>query len=141
MGQDFKNILKKQGPKGLYKGSLATFLREVPGSGVLFMVKDRMERKLNVEQETVYSMFLAKKILSGGIAGLCAWCSSIPIDTVKSVIQTSSEQRRIGEVTTELYRTGGLTPFFRGMVPQAFRIFPASSSLLLTYEVLKNYMN
>jgi len=141
MKQDFTNILKTQGPRGLYKGALATSMREVPGSGILFMVKDRMERKLRVDQEANYSLFLAKKILAGGVAGLCAWCSSIPIDTVKSVIQTSAEQRRIGEVTLELYKAGGVTPFFRGLVPQAFRIFPASSSLLLVYEVLKNYMN
>lgn len=141
MKKDFKQILKTEGPKGIYRGALATLFREVPGSGILFMVKDKIERKLKVEQETVYSMFLAKKVLAGGCAGLSAWCTSIPIDTVKSIIQTSSEHRRIGEVTTELYRTGGLTPFFRGMVPQAFRIFPASSSLLLTYEVMKNFLN
>eukprot|EP00345_Euplotes_harpa_P006954 CAMPEP_0168331500 /NCGR_PEP_ID=MMETSP0213-20121227/8372_1 /TAXON_ID=151035 /ORGANISM="Euplotes harpa, Strain FSP1.4" /LENGTH=141 /DNA_ID=CAMNT_0008335291 /DNA_START=632 /DNA_END=1057 /DNA_ORIENTATION=- len=141
MRKDFSNILEKEGPKGLYKGALATFLREVPGSGVLFMVKDRVEKRLNTEEEANYSLFLSKKILAGGIAGLCAWCSSIPIDTVKSVIQTSSERRRIGEVTLALYKAGGASTFFRGMVPQAFRIFPASSSLLLTYEVLRNYMN
>jgi len=141
MRQDVSNILKTEGPRGIYKGALATFFREVPGSGILFMVKDRMERKLNIENEAVYSMFLAKKILAGGVAGLCAWCSSLPIDTVKSVIQTSEEHRRIGEVTMALYKQGGVTPFFRGLVPQAFRIFPASSSLLLVYEVLKNYMN
>lgn len=73
MRQDFSNVLKTQGPRGLYKGALATFLREVPGSGILFMVKDRMERKLRVDQEANYSLFLAKKILAGGVAGLCAW--------------------------------------------------------------------
>jgi len=70
MLKDLRNVLKKQGPKGLYRGALATFFREVPGSGVLFMTKDRIERRLNVEQESVYSMFLAKKVLAGGIAGL-----------------------------------------------------------------------
>jgi len=133
--------LKTEGPKGIYRGALATLIREVPGSGILFMVKHKIEEKLKVDQEAVYTAFLAKKILAGGIAGLCAWCSSIPIDTVKSVIQTSAEHRRIREVSVELYRNGGLTPFFRGMVPQAFRIFPASSSLLLTYEVMKNFLN
>lgn len=73
MKADFKYILKHQGPKGLYKGALATVIREVPGSGVLFMVKDRMECKLDVANEENYSMFLSKKILAGGIAGLCAW--------------------------------------------------------------------
>lgn len=141
MSQDFKNVLKTEGPRGLYKGALATVFREVPGSGILFMVKSHLETKMKVEQEAVYSMFLAKKILAGGLAGLCAWCSSLPIDAVKSVIQTSAEQRYIGEVAVQMYKTGGVTPFFRGMVPQAFRIFPASASLLLVYEVLKNYMN
>lgn len=141
MKQDVKDVFKKEGPRGFYRGALATAMREVPGSGMLFMFKDKFERKLNVENEQVYSMFLAKKILAGGFAGLCAWCASLPIDTVKSVIQTSAEQKRVSQVTMELYRAGGYAPFFRGMVPQAFRIFPASSSLLLTYEVMKNLLN
>jgi hypothetical protein len=72
---------------------------------------------------------------------MAAWCTCMPIDCIKSVIQTSIEHKTMREVSVELYRANGLTPFFRGMVPQAFRIFPASSSLLLTYEVLKNYLN
>lgn len=140
--EDFKNVMKKQGPQGLYRGTLATFIREVPGSGVLFMTKDYFERKLNANStEQSYSLRMTKKILAGGAAGLCAWWTSLPIDRVKSVIQTSKEQRYIGEVAFELYRNGGITPFFRGIVPQAFRIFPASSSLLIVYELLKNYMN
>jgi hypothetical protein len=43
MKADFKYILKHEGPRGLYKGALATAIREVPGSGILFMVKDRIE--------------------------------------------------------------------------------------------------
>ena len=139
---DFRNVLKKQGPQGLYRGTLATAMREIPGSGILFMTKDMIERRIHANcEEQNYSLRMAKKVLAGGIAGLCAWCTSLPIDTVKSVIQTSAEQRYIGEVTSELYRNGGVTPFFRGFVPQAFRIFPASSSLLIVYELLKNYMN
>jgi solute carrier family 25 carnitine/acylcarnitine transporter 20/29 len=140
--QDFRNVIKTQGPQGLYRGSLATLYREVPGSGILFMSKDLIERKIGANNENQsYSSRMAKKVLAGGGAGLCAWCTSLPIDTVKSIIQTSAEQRYIGEVTAELYKNGGVTPFFRGIVPQAFRIFPASSSLLIVYELLKNYMN
>jgi hypothetical protein len=73
MRQDFSKVLKTEGPRGLYKGVLATCLREIPGSGVLFMVKDRMERYMKVESEANYSMFLGKKVLAGGIAGLSAW--------------------------------------------------------------------
>lgn len=141
MKEDFKSILKTQGPKGLYKGAMSTLLRESPGSGLLFMFKDRFERLLKVDEETNHSRMIAKKIMAAGFGGIFAWCGSIPLDTIKSVIQTSPEPRRIHEVTLELYRTGGLYTLYRGMVPQCFRIFPGCASLLLTYEVLKNYMN
>jgi hypothetical protein len=137
---DFKAIIKRQGISGLYRGTAATYLREVPGSGVLFMVKDKLEKKMRVQQETRYPLFIGKKILAGGWAGLSAWCASIPIDTIKSIIQTSSEKKRIHQVALEIYTQGGIKPFFRGMVPQAWRIFPLSGSLLLTYELLKNYL-
>lgn len=73
MKQDFQNVLKAEGPRGIYKGALPTLFREVPGSGILFMVKDKIERKLKVQEETNYSIFLGKKILAGGFAGLSAW--------------------------------------------------------------------
>jgi hypothetical protein len=66
MLEDMKKILNKEGPKGFYRGALASALREVPGSGILFMVKNKIDRMLKVDQEEVYSLFLAKKILAGG---------------------------------------------------------------------------
>ena len=73
MKQDFKHILKTQGPKGLYKGAFSTLLRESPGSGLLFMFKDRFERLFRVEQEQVHSRMIAKKIMAAGLAGVFAW--------------------------------------------------------------------
>ena len=73
MLSDLKRVLKEEGPKGFYRGALSTAIREVPGSGMLFMIKNKIERGLKVDQEEVYSMFLGQKILAGGIAGICAW--------------------------------------------------------------------
>jgi len=139
--KDFLKTMKTQGPRGIYKGALPTFLREVPGSGLLFMSKDKLERIFRVDQEQSHSRLILKKILAGGMAGLIAWWGSIPLDTVKSIIQTSPKHRTIPEVTTELYRAGGITTLYKGLVPQCFRIFPGNASLLLTYEVFKNYLN
>ncbi|CAI2369231.1 unnamed protein product [Moneuplotes crassus] len=141
MAKDFKHIMRTEGPKGLYKGTASTFLRESPGSGLLFMLKDKFDRVFKVDQEQNHSKLIAKKIMTGGMAGILAWCGSIPLDTIKSIIQTSPVKRRIPEVTIELYRAGGLYSMYRGLIPQCFRIFPGMSSLLLTYEVFKNFMN
>lgn len=139
--KDFSQVYGREGIRGMYRGTASTFLREVPGSGILFAVKDALETKLNVHNEQNYFLLMGKKVFSGGVAGLCAWCFTIPIDSIKSVIQTSAEKRRIGEVAVSMYKSQGLTPFFRGIVPQAFRIFPASSSLLVVYELMKNFLN
>lgn len=139
--RDFRNVLRTEGPFGLFKGALPTFCREVPGWGMLFMTKDMIERQLNANSEDQkYSIRLAKKVVAGGVAGVCAWCASLPIDTVKSVIQASNTHKSIGEVTQELYKSGGMKSFFRGFIPQVFRIFPASSSSFIVYELLKSHM-
>jgi solute carrier family 25 2-oxodicarboxylate transporter 21 len=99
------------------------------------MTKDVLERKLKVDQEERKGFKLAKKIVSAGVAGLTAWCISMPLDVVKSIIQSEPEKKQSAWSTAiALYKKKGIKKFYSGLAPQACRIFPQSASMLLVYE-------
>ena len=92
MKKAFKASYRKQGLKGIYRGGLITMSREVPGSGILLATKEILEAKFNVHEETRTGMLMTKKIVAAGCAGLCAWCISIPLDTIKTIVQGDCKQ-------------------------------------------------
>ena len=123
--------------RGLYRGGMITASREAPGSGVLLAVKDGLETKFGLHDENDQAFRITKKIFASGVAGLCAWCVSIPLDTVKTIVQSDPEKKKsVWQTTQALYKQGGMTVFYKGLIPQAVRIFPQSATLLLVYEYM-----
>lgn len=122
-------------------GSCITFMREVPGSGIFFLVRHRMDDLLGVHHEESITKNISKRVLSGGTAGLVAWCSGIPLDTAKSIIQTSERTNLTSmQVLQELYDKNGVKGLYRGVLPTAIRTFPSNATLLLVYEFMKNHV-
>lgn len=80
--------------RGLYRGGIITATREVPGSGVLLAVKESLETRFGLHDETDQAFRITKKIVASGVAGLCAWCVSIPLDTVKTIVQSDPEKKK-----------------------------------------------
>ena len=75
----------------LYKGFLATCLRDVPGWATLFYVNEKLKDKLGVtaaEQtgESWDSQNLLKRMFVGGFAGQISWLISYPYDVIKTQI-------------------------------------------------------
>ena len=103
---------------GLYCGGAITASREIPGNGILLMTKDVLERKFRVDEEERKGFKLAKKIVSAGVAGLTAWCISMPLDTVKSIIQSEPEKKKSAWSTAlAIYKKKGLKKFYSGLAP------------------------
>ena len=125
LATDIRRTYQRFGLQGCYKGGAITASREVPGVGILLAVKEALEDKFGVVNEERSYFRLAKKIAAASIGGFCAWCLSIPMDTVKTVIQSDPKQNRhVWETTKGIYKQQGLKYFYKGMVPQTFRIVP-----------------
>lgn len=111
------SIVRQQGVKGLFKGFVATMLRELPCFAVQFgayeyskrtltqFVADRQRRSAqHTDTGQVIATTPVKQIhaspsiatpawvsgVSGGLAGLACWLASYPQDVIKSRLQTQS---------------------------------------------------
>ena len=79
----------------------------------------------------------------GGIAGQIAWAISIPVDAVKSIIQTSTNTSPplISTVVRDIYSTRGIRGFYNGIEVAIVRAFPANAALFVGYEFTRKLIS
>ncbi|GAM24247.1 hypothetical protein SAMD00019534_074220 [Acytostelium subglobosum LB1] len=144
-----KNIVKREGVRGMSRGLSATLLRDIPGDMIYFTVYEYVKRHLSAavyNQEKVAatgspSAWVA--IGAGGCAGMSYWASIYPIDVIKTKIQTQPEPaiyKGVIDCARQLYRTEGIGVFFRGFYPTILRAFPTSAANFLMYETTKSFL-
>jgi len=72
-----KKVYAEAGIKGIYKGTFATLLRDIPGSYAYFAAYEYFKRTLS---DGSGSLNPGATLFSGGMAGVCNWLVSIPPD-------------------------------------------------------------
>uniref|UniRef100_A0A674CJ77 Mitochondrial ornithine transporter 1-like n=1 Tax=Salmo trutta TaxID=8032 RepID=A0A674CJ77_SALTR len=125
-----RDILKTDGPQGLFQGMTSTWLREVPGY-FLFFGGYEICRSLFTKPDAV------PLLISGGVGGAAFWLAVYPIDSVKSRIQVlSMSGKQAGFIRTLLciMRTEGVPALYCGLTPTVLRAFPSNGALFLAYE-------
>lgn len=131
-----KHLYKEGGLKSVFRGSVATFARDGPGSALYFATYEYLKRTLTPEGST---MSLGAISFAGGMAGMAMWIPVFPIDTIKSNLQSSNTSQSIGEVTKSIYRNGGFKAFFPGLGPALARSFPANAATFVGVELAYNF--
>ena len=104
----------------LFKGLQATFVRESFASGIYFSTYNFCKKSEYIHDNTNNILF------SGGIAGICSWLFTYPMDVIKTRIQS-------GETNTiyQSYIKGNL---FRGLSVCLLRSFIVNSIGFFIYE-------
>lgn len=140
-----KQVLKEGGVASLYKGTVATLGRDIPGTIAYFGMYEFSKRELmriqgidpNKGQLSVPAVLTA-----GGLAGMACWTVGIPFDVIKSRYQTAPEGKYTGivDVYKTLIREEGYAALFTGIRPALIRAFPANAACFLGMEVSKKML-
>lgn len=133
-----KQILQTGGLASLFKGSAATLARDGPGSAVYFATYEYVKKYLSGDSK---ELSLGAVSLAGGLAGVGMWVTIFPVDTVKSVQQSSSEKASMSQVTKQIYAAKGVKGFFPGIGPALLRSFPANAATFVGVELAKNFLD
>ena len=105
----------------------------------------------------------AKVLLCGGLAGVVTWASIFPLDVIKTRVQTQGrvtgpesspllgtgtaseplEIKRLGavEVARNVYRSEGISVFFRGLTVCSIRAFIVNAAQWAVYEWIMNELD
>jgi len=140
------HILKTGGITSLNRGYCATNLRDSLASVAYFSVYEYLKRKFTPEGKRGPSVL--GTLMAGGFAGMANWVPAIPVDTLKSRLQTAPEGKYpngIRSVAAEIFQSQGLgrgfLTLYSGIKPVMIRAFPANAACFLGYETAKKLMN
>ncbi|KAI8868768.1 mitochondrial carrier [Ramicandelaber brevisporus] len=134
-------IYKEGGLRSVFRGTMATMLRDFPGGAVYFATYETVKKILIPHDNSSsggghgHSTGAAAGsagaiLLAGGIAGVVDWTITLPIDTLKSRLQTAPEGKYNGirDVFRELVRNEGYTALWRGLLPVVLKALPSNAA-------------
>mmetsp|Transcript_96327 Transcript_96327/g.277414 ORF Transcript_96327/g.277414 Transcript_96327/m.277414 type:complete len:543 (+) Transcript_96327:2-1630(+) len=135
-----RDIVRSQGPRGLWRGHGATLLRVAPYSATSFAVFDPYKgriRELAPGLGEIYVRFLA-----GAGAGMTATALTYPFDLFRA--RMAAHQGREGRydgylrAAMQVVRTEGPLALFSGLRPTLLGIVPYSGITFCLYETFKS---
>ncbi|XP_003382431.1 PREDICTED: mitochondrial carnitine/acylcarnitine carrier protein-like [Amphimedon queenslandica] len=132
-----RQLFREGGIRSLYRGTMATILRDVPGSAAYFGVYQWILRSLTPTDGST-SLSPSRILFAGGMAGVANWIIAIPPDVLKSRYQiapTGKYPNGIRSVFKEMMQNEGITSLYKGVGPAMIRAFPANAACFLGYEV------
>jgi solute carrier family 25 carnitine/acylcarnitine transporter 20/29 len=134
-------VYKSGGIKSLYRGSMATLLRDIPGSvawfGMYEFAKFKMMEMQGIKDTSQLSPFAV--LTAGGLAGMSCWVVSIGPDVLKSRLQTAPDgmYKGLWDVYIKLIKEEGVAGLFTGIRPALIRAFPANAACFFGMEVAR----
>lgn len=137
-----KKLYREGGIRNVYVGTLATACRDIPATGMYFMVYETMKRKLSSDGKgTNLSVF--NTLMAGGTAGILNWIVAIPADVLKSRQQTAPPGTYSGmlDVFKKTIAADGLSGMYKGAAPVLIRAFPANAACFLGFECMMKLLN
>ncbi|CAF1197973.1 unnamed protein product [Adineta ricciae] len=133
----FTLMIREGGVRSLWRGNLMNVIKVSPETGLRLMSYETFKRLLG--QTTTHEIDVFQKFLCGSAAGFTASALIYPMKTIKTrlTIRKTNEYRSIVDCILKIYRGEGLRAFYKGLLPSALAILPASGIDLALYETLK----
>ncbi len=136
-----KEIYRRSGTLGFWRGHTATIIRIVPYSATNFFVYDHAARYLVVSDHSKVKS-TAKRFMAGGLAGSVAVCITYPLETLRArmAVDIDGTVYRHGYVRAvrDIITTGGVSTLYSGLKPTLIGIVPYAGTSFAVYETLKS---
>ncbi|KAK9452033.1 mitochondrial carrier domain-containing protein [Limtongia smithiae] len=137
-------IWRHGGMKNFFVGNGLNVLKVFPESAMKFSAFEASKRLLaQLEGTTVNEMSGISAFVAGGIGGSVSQFCVYPIDTLKFRIQCEAESSALrgnalmAKVAKDMWNTGGLKLYYRGLILGIGGIFPYAALDLGTFEAMK----
>lgn len=144
----FKDIIATEGlRKGLLAGYTVTLLRDAPFAGIYFTTYEYLKKLqggslLNVKGGD--GLHAGNHLIAGATAGAVASTATIPVDVVKTRLQTQAvtagsvvQYSGVVDAFKSILAEEGPRGFVRGLGARLLYIMPASSITFAAYEAYK----
>lgn len=119
-----RDVLRNEGPAGLFRGNMVSALKVVPANALQFaifhkMKDDFLRARSDKDGAPAEQLLLEERLASGAVAGALSTAACYPLDTLKSQMAVAGGLRgSVAAAATQLFREqGGLRAFYKGIGP------------------------
>lgn len=132
-------IMRELGVSGLYRGSAACFMRDIPFSGLYFPAYAKLKEVFKDDHGHTGAL---EMLAAGSLAGVLAASSTTPADVIKTRLQVEARAGQttyngIRDAAVKIYRAEGMAAFWKGVIPRTIRSSPQFGLTLVSYELLQ----
>lgn len=128
-------IVKANGPAGIYKGYSATLVKQSSNQGVRFVVYTDSSKVL----QNYISVKVLCDLVAGGFAGFCSVMANNPVDVIKTRLQGVDAGRYKGflDCGQQIMKNEGFMGFYSGAKPRLARVILDVALTFSIFGVLK----
>ncbi|EGC33967.1 hypothetical protein DICPUDRAFT_94919 [Dictyostelium purpureum] len=138
-GTVFKDVLREEGFRGLYKGGSATLLRQITNHMIRFPTFYAITDYLKKGDHSVH-LPVWQNLTAGGLAGTASTLFNNPLDTIKTRMQKQGQNQTSMQVVREIYKENGLKGFWAGCVPRILRVAPGQAITWAVVELVMGFL-
>ena len=134
-------VVSKEGFAGLYKGGMATAMRQSSNHAIRFPVFLYVTGKLKGGDATtvINPMY---NFLAGGFAGCVSTLANTPLDVLKSRMQATTYK---GEAQMQIMRdvvaADGVKGLWKGVVPRLLRVGPGQAITWVVVQAVSEFLS
>ncbi|XP_018319404.1 mitochondrial coenzyme A transporter SLC25A42 isoform X3 [Agrilus planipennis] len=112
--------------------------RIVPYASIQFTAHEQWKKILKINPEEPSP---GKQFLAGSLAGVTSQSLTYPLDLARARMAVTQKDlyATLREVFKKIYRTEGVTAFYKGYFPTVIGVIPYAGVSFLTYETLKQF--
>eukprot|EP00842_Homolaphlyctis_polyrhiza_P004330 jgi/Hompol1/4899/HPOL_004009-RA len=130
-----RDVIKQDGVLGLWRGTLPTIIRNVPGMGLYFMCLNELRVRLGLLSNGTSAATNAINLLSGASARVFVGFVMMPVTVIKIRYESNLyTDRTILSSIKSIATKDGPAGFFRGFGATALRDAPSAGLYVLFYE-------
>ena len=133
-----RDIIAREGVRGLWKGNTPVLARVVPYAAINFAAHDFVAGLLSEDGEL---LSLQMKFVAGAVAGMTSTLITYPLDMVRARMAVAP---RGCEATTNMWktlrgvwRTSGISGLYAGLTPSLIGIVPYSGTTWMCFNTFK----
>lgn len=139
-----RDILTREGLRGMYRGLAVTALRDAPAHGVYFWTYECARERLHPGCRRNGDESLATMLVAGGLAGVASWVCCYPLDVVKSRLQAQTpadvRYRGVADCFRKSVREEGFPVLWRGLGTAVARAFVVNGAIFSAYELALRFL-
>ncbi|RAL52357.1 unnamed protein product [Cuscuta campestris] len=139
-------ICRDEGFFGLYKGLGATLLSVGPSIAISFSVYESLRSHWLAHRPDDPNLMIS--LTCGSLSGIASSTATFPLDLVRRRMQLEGAGGRARVYNTGLVgafrhivRTEGFRGFYRGIMPEYYKVVPGVGIVFMTYEALKKFLS